>query len=56
MSLSIEDGFNFYLGQQIGEMVVGLIGLAAIAVIGGIIYLGICICDWWSDRKLRKNR
>lgn len=54
MSLEIEDGFNFALGEQIAEMMVGAIGVAVILAICGIVYLFFTIYEYISDRRSRK--
>lgn len=54
MTLDISDGFNFALGQWLGEFVIGLAGLAVVAIIGGMIYLGMRIHERISYRRMRR--
>ena len=54
MSLEIEDGFNFTVGQWLGELTISLISLGIIVGIGVMIYSIIWISEWWNNRKVKK--
>ena len=54
MSIEIEDGFNFALGEWIAESLIGLIGVIAILGFTGIVYLFFAIYEYISDRRFRK--
>ena len=54
MSLEIEDGFNFAIGQCLGELTVTLIGLGIAIGVGIVVYSIIGIYEWWDDRRMRK--
>ena len=45
MSIDIADGFNFAIGQWLGELAIFLIGGAVILVICGIVYGGLWLYD-----------
>lgn len=53
MSLGIEDGFNFAMGEWLAEVVRLLIGGAIALVLTGVIIGGLCICEWWYDRRTK---
>jgi len=54
MSLEIEDGFNFALGEWIAESLIGLVGVIIILGFAGIVYLFFTIYEYISDRRSRK--
>lgn len=54
MSLEIEDGFNFALGEWIAETMIGLVYIGIILGFAGIAMLFFTIYEWVSDRKFRK--
>lgn len=55
MSLGVEDGFNFAVGQWLGELTITLIGLGIAAGVGIVGYSIIWISDWWSNRKWNRR-
>ncbi len=55
MSLEIEDGFNFELGQWLADLTITIIGLAVVAGVCAIAYAAITIYEWWCDRRYRKR-
>jgi hypothetical protein len=55
MSLEIEDGFNFALGQWLAEFTITLISIAAVAGICAIAYVAIVVYEWWCDRRYRRR-
>lgn len=54
MSLGIEDGFNFAMGEWLAEVTRLLIGGAIALVITGVVIGGICVYEWWCDRRLKE--
>lgn len=54
MTLGIEDGFNFAMGEWLAEVTRLLIGGAIFLVIGAVIYGGVCLYEWWYDRRMKK--
>lgn len=54
MAIEISDGFNFTLGEYLAELAIGAIGMAAVLIIGGIVYGGFCLCEWIEERRFRK--
>ncbi len=54
MSLEISDGFAFAMGQWLADTAILLIGGAAALLIGGLIYGGACIYEWWCDRRMKE--
>ena len=54
MTLEIEDGFNFALGEWIAESLIGLIGAVVILTFGAVIYIFFAIYEYISDRRFRK--
>lgn len=54
MSLGIEDGFNFAMGEWLAEVTRLLIGGAIVLVITGVIFVGIGIYEWWCDRRMKE--
>lgn len=54
MSLEIEDGFNFALGQWIAESLIDLVGGVIILGIGALACLFFTIYEYISNRRLRK--
>lgn len=54
MNLEVSDGFNFAMGQWLAEVTRLLIGGAAFLVIAGVVYGGVCLYEWWYERRLRK--
>lgn len=54
MSLGIEDGFNFAVGQWLGELTITLIGLGIAVGVGIVICSIIGISEWWSNRKVKE--
>ena len=53
MSLGIEDGFNFAMGEWLAELTRLVIGGIAALVITGVIIGGLTIYDWWYDRRMK---
>lgn len=53
MSLGIEDGFNFAMGQWLAEVTRLIVGGAIFLAIAAVIYGGICLYEWWCDRRMR---
>lgn len=51
MTLEIEDGFNFAVGQWLGELATFAIACLAGLVFTGILVLGVAIFEWLSDRR-----
>lgn len=51
MTLEIEDGINFAIGQWIGDLITAGIGLAVALVFAGIVVLGVGIYEWLYDRR-----
>ncbi len=51
MSLGIEDGFNFAMGQWLAEVTRLVIGGAIALVLTGVIIGGLWICEWLYDRR-----
>ena len=49
MTLEIEDGFNFAVGQWLGEMATFAIACLAGLVFAGLLVLGVAIIEWISD-------
>ena len=56
MTLEIEDGFNFAVGQWLGELATMAVSLAAALVVGGVIVLGVFIYEWLCDRRYGRNK
>ena len=54
MSLGIEDGFNFTIGEWMADMTLFLISCGITLLIGGVIYGIGCLYEWWYDRRMRK--
>lgn len=54
MSLGIEDGFNFAMGEWLAEVTRLLIGGGIVLMIAGVIFGGICIYEWWCDRRMKE--
>lgn len=54
MTLEVEDGINFTIGQWLGELATMAISLAAALAVGGVIVLGVWIYEWVCDRRYRK--
>lgn len=54
MSLGIEDGFNFAMGEWLAEVTRLLIGGAIALVICGVVIGGICVYEWWCDRRYKE--
>ena len=54
MTLEIEDGFNFAIGQWLGDLVTGAISLAVALIVGGVIVLGVYIFEWLCDRRMKE--
>jgi len=54
MTLEISDGFAFAMGQWLADMTRLLIGGTAALLIGGVIYGGACLYEWWDMRRVRK--
>lgn len=55
MTLEVEDGFNFAVGQWLGNLATAAVSLAAALVVGGIIVLGVFIYEWLCDRRRRNE-
>lgn len=51
MTLEIEDGFNFAVGQWLGELATFAIACLGALVFTGVLVLGIAIFEWISDRR-----
>lgn len=54
MSLDISDGFNFAIGQYIGDLAITLIVGGICLTICGVILLGIHIYEYIQNRRFRK--
>ena len=54
MTLEIEDGFNFAVGQWPGELATMAISLAAALAVGGVIVLAVWIYEWLCDWRYRR--
>lgn len=54
MTLEIEDGFNFAIGQWLGEMTTLAISLLAGLIFAGVLVLGVYIFEWLCDRRDRE--
>ena len=51
MTLEVEDGINFAIGQWIGDLITAGIGILVALVFGGLVVLGVGIFEWISDRR-----
>lgn len=51
MTLEVVDGFNFAMGAWLAEISRFLIGGAAILVIAGVLYGGVCLHEWIGRRR-----
>lgn len=60
MSLGIEDGFNFVVGQWLAEWAIAGIGLivlvAVFLTIYSILFIRDAIVDWMRKRQKNKKR
>jgi hypothetical protein len=52
MSLEIEDGFNFAVGQWLGELTIALIGLGIGIGVAIVVCSIIGIFEWWDNRRV----
>ena len=55
MSLGIEDGFNFTIGEWLGNMTLFLISCGIALVIGGVIYGVGCLYEYLYDRRMKRE-
>lgn len=51
MTLEVEDGINFAIGQWLGDLITAAIGISVALVFGGLIVLGVGIYEWLCDRR-----
>ena len=51
MALDISDGFNFAIGQWLGDLTIGLIGLVILIPMACLIYIGMKIYERISYRR-----
>ena len=54
MSLNIEDGFNFALGEWIADALLTVLGLIAVFVFVAVFYLIVAVYERITDRRFRK--
>lgn len=51
MTLGIEDGFNFAMGEWLAELTRLIIGGVALLVIAGVIFGGLSLYEWWHYKR-----
>lgn len=56
MSLGIEDGFNFAMGEWLVGVTRLLIGCGGILLIAGVFFGGISVYEWYANRRMRKKK
>lgn len=54
MSLEVSDGFNFAMGEWLADVTRLLIGGTIILAIAAVIYGGLCLYEWWCDRRTKE--
>lgn len=54
MTLEVEDGFNFAIGQWLGDMVSMAISLLIALAFGAVVVLGVYIFEWICDRRMKE--
>ena len=54
MSLNIEDGFDFTIGQWIADATITILGLIVVFAIVAVFYACVALREWVDKRRFRR--